>query len=213
MIEFLPTILVQSQEDFMARVKAVRGLLHDRSVPMLSIDIIDGLFVDAPPTFPTASFVDALDESFPFEVDLMIQDPIAQVSLWAKAGAQRIHFHVEAVDDLTLAVQQARDDAGSAEIGIVLNPETSIEVVDAVNTAVDFVQLMGVYPGASGQSFIPDTIDRVTSLHMRHPDILIAVDGGVKPDTAAISISGCLIWSEVTRSIVSGINDWPDAPG
>ncbi|MCA9387950.1 MAG: ribulose-phosphate 3-epimerase [Candidatus Andersenbacteria bacterium] len=183
MIEFLPTVLVQSDEAFQRRVRAVRPLVRHESVPMLSIDVIDGLFVDALPTYPTAAYVADQQLDVPFEVDLMVQNPLPELEAWIQAGAARVQFHAEVVDDLSLALRQAKAFVGNAEVGVVLNPETSLAVVDEIAPDVDAIQLMGVHPGASGQSFLPETVDRVASLKQRHPDILIAVDGGVSPET------------------------------
>ena len=187
MTAFLPTVLTHDAEAFRARLDHIKPLFSDDAVPMASVDVIDGAFVHAPRTYVTPEVVSATDDMPPFEVDLMTIAPEEDFAPWIAAGAQRIFFHPEAVDDLRMAVKTARvasKVAGPAQIGLSLNPETPLNVVDPVIGDIDVVQLMGVHPGKNGAPFLPETVDRVRSLKQRHPGILIHVDGGVRPGTA-----------------------------
>lgn len=190
MIRFLPTILAHDEVAFQARLSEVRPFLKHPEVPMVQIDILDGHFLPDPPTFATPAFVAALQPPVPFEVHLMVSDPLTVIPAWLEAGAQRVFFHIEAVTDLPAAIQKARS-FGVKQLGIALSPETPLEAVFPVATAVDAVLLMGVHPGASGRAFVPETVERIRRLKEAIPGILIEVDGGVRPGiTAALVQAG-----------------------
>ena len=71
------------------------------------------------------------------------------------------------------------------EIILVLNPDTDVSVIDNFANQIDGVMLMSVYPGAEGQSFIENTIDRVKSIREKYPQMEISIDGGINSDTIA----------------------------
>lgn len=185
MTRFIPTVLVQDKAAFHQRLAELWPLLSDPAVPMLQFDILDGRFLpDSLPTFPTPTFIAALPGSFPFEVHLMVANPLEQMAAWMQAGAKRIFFHAEAVEDLSIAVAEARS-FGKADIGIALNPETDLAVLTPVAKNIDAVLLLGVHPGASGRPFLPETVERVSRLKALFPGILVEVDGGIRPGVAA----------------------------
>jgi ribulose-phosphate 3-epimerase len=70
--------------------------------------------------------------------------------------------------------------------GLAINPGTPLEAVTPLIERIDYVNCMGVNPGFSGQSFIPETIERLTALRDLLPDrVLLQVDGGVGLTNAA----------------------------
>ncbi len=116
-----------------------------------------------------------------YEAHLMVQEPLDVGVLLAKAGCQRLIFHIE-----TVAVAERRamidawKDAGAKEVGVSLLVETPLEAIDDVIGAVDVVQLMSIPKiGAQGQPFDERTLSRVEELHAKYPNMMVAVDGGI----------------------------------
>ena len=154
----------------------------------IHVDIMDGHFV------PNLSFgpditaaVDGLTTQ-PLDVHLMIEEPEKWVETYAKAGADCIIFHVEAVESQEAAVALARTirDLG-VRAGFSIKPGTPIEPWLDVLEHFDEVLVMSVEPGFGGQSFMPDQLDKVRALRaaidQRGLDMTIEIDGGISRDT------------------------------
>ncbi len=120
----------------------------------------------------------------PIDVHLMVEpvDDLAQ--RFADAGASWISFHPEASRHVDRTIQLI-EDAG-CKAGLVLNPATPLSVLDYTLERLHHVLLMSVNPGFGGQSFIPQTLDKVRAVRQRIDDsgknIRLEIDGGVKVD-------------------------------
>ena len=169
--EIIPAILAKDEKEFRRKIESVKD--HCETV---QVDVMDGTFAGNV-TFSDASRVDNRVVPMPFEVHLMVADPIAQLDGWSKAGAERAIIHAETVDDLPEALRQVK--LFGMEPGLTFNPDTPVEdILDAVPFA-SVVQVMGVTPGDMGRPFHPEAIEKVRELRKRFPDLVISVDGGV----------------------------------
>jgi ribulose-phosphate 3-epimerase len=114
----------------------------------------------------------------------MIDNADKFVEPFAKAGAGCISVHLEGNSNIHRTLQVVR--SLKVKTGLVLNPGTPVEAASAVLHLVDFVLLMSVNPGFSGQSYQPETLSRVRQLRKMldtiNPDAAIQIDGGVSAD-------------------------------
>ena len=153
------------------------GLLH--------LDIMDGHFVPnltmGPPVVESIRRVTRL----PLDVHMMVQEPDRYIERFAKAGADLISVHQEAVPHLHRTVALIHECGAAA--GVALNPATPLGTLDDILPDIDYVLLMSVNPGFSGQRFIPSVTAKVGQLRRRLRErglkTRIEVDGGVGPDT------------------------------
>ncbi|GAM72254.1 ribulose-phosphate 3-epimerase [Vibrio sp. JCM 19236] len=103
---------------------------------------------------------------------------------FAKAGASMITFHVEASEHVDRTLQLIKQHGCQA--GVVLNPATPLSHLDYIMDKVDLILLMSVNPGFGGQSFIPQTLDKLREVRKRIDasgrDIRLEIDGGVKAE-------------------------------
>jgi len=129
--------------------------------------------------------------SVPIDVHLMVS-PVDRIAPdFAKAGANIITFHPEASDHVDRTLSLIRDHG--CEAGLVLNPATSLNHLDHVMDRLDVVLLMSVNPGFGGQSFIPETLNKLRTVRAKLDaykertgrEIRLEVDGGVKIDNIA----------------------------
>ena len=124
----------------------------------------------------------------PIDVHLMVEPVDALALAFAKAGADRISFHPEAVAHVDRTLQLIRDEGCAS--GLVLNPATPLAVLEWVIDKVDLVLIMSVNPGFGGQNFIPamltkiGAVRRLIDAHRARggQDIRLEVDGGIKID-------------------------------
>ncbi len=151
---------------------------------LLHLDLMDGHFVPNLTFGPPVVAAIARVATAPLDAHLMVTDPDRLIAPLGDAGVRRIAVHVEACTHLhrTLATIRQR----GMEAGVVVNPASSLALLDDAFDAFDFVLVMSVNPGFGGQSFIPSSLDKIRRLQRRAADraVDISVDGGVDPETA-----------------------------
>ncbi|ADT67270.1 MULTISPECIES: ribulose-phosphate 3-epimerase [unclassified Pseudoalteromonas] len=123
----------------------------------------------------------------PIDVHLMVKPVDSLIPQFAEAGASIITFHPEASEHIDRTLQLIKDEGCQA--GLVFNPATSLSYLDHVMDKVDVILLMSVNPGFGGQSFIPQTLEKLREAKQRivesGRDIRLEVDGGIKVDNIA----------------------------
>ena len=123
----------------------------------------------------------------PIDVHLMVKPVDSLIEDFAKAGATFITFHPEASDHVDRSLQLVK--SLGCKTGLVLNPETSLDLLDSYWDRLDMVLLMSVNPGFGGQDFIPSVLDKISVLRktidQKKLNIRLEVDGGIKLDNIA----------------------------
>ena len=155
-------------------------------------DIMDGHFVDNISFGPDVVRLVRKETSLPLDVHLMIEHADHYVPRFVKAGANSITVHVEpeAKHDVLETLRKIRD--AGCRVGLTLNPETPIELIEPFLDKFDMLLVMTVHPGFGGQPFRADQMEKVRRAakwnQSREHKIDIEVDGGINPETARISI-------------------------
>ena len=123
----------------------------------------------------------------PIDVHLMVKPVDSLIEDFAKAGATYISFHPEASDHVDRSLQLVKK--YGCKTGLVLNPATSLNLLENCWSKLDMVLLMSVNPGFGGQNFIPSVLDKISTLRQTIDDknlnIRLEVDGGIKLDNIA----------------------------
>ena len=123
----------------------------------------------------------------PIDVHLMVKPIDNLIEDFAKAGATYITFHPEASDHVDRSLKLVKNHG--CKTGLVLNPETSLNLLDNCWDKLDMVLLMSVNPGFGGQDFIPSVLDKISALRktidQKKLNIRLEVDGGIKLDNIA----------------------------
>lgn len=182
MVKIAPSIL---SADFMRLGEEIKAA-EKAGADMFHIDIMDGCFV--PNITIGHSVVNAIKKitTVPLGVHLMIEKPERYINDFTNAGADYLSVHVEASVHLQRTVQSIKDK--KAKAGAALNPSTPISSLDCILDDLDFVLIMSVNPGFGGQSFIPQTMDKIKAMKnmiaKKSSSALIEVDGGIKADNA-----------------------------
>lgn len=181
-------------------------LLTASGADMVHIDVMDGHFV--PNITIGAPVVRCLRKStaLPFDVHLMIDEPLRYIADFAQAGADRITFHTEAESGVGETIDAIL--AAGKEAGLAVKPGTDITEVYPYLDRLSMVLVMTVEPGFGGQSFRADMLPKIRALReecVRRglPELDIQVDGGISAQTigdvaaagANVFVSGSALFS------------------
>ncbi len=151
---------------------------------LLHFDVMDGHFVPNITAGPEILSCIKKRVKVPVDAHLMIDNPDRYIPEFVKAGASWISVHIENVPHIHRTLHLIKD--LGARAGVVINPGTSLSLLEEALRHADFVLLMSVNPGFSGQSFIERSIERLKELRkMRdsiNPSCLIEIDGGIKEE-------------------------------
>ena len=153
--------------------------LHEWGADMVHCDVIDGLF--APNITFGMPMISALKKKskLPLDVHLMIVEPERYIDKFILAGSDTIAFHPEASKKPHEVLEKIRSKGIKA--GIALNPDVPVRVAEEFLGEIDYILLMGVFPGFGGQKFIPEVMDKIDESKqlIASRDIYVELDGGV----------------------------------
>lgn len=175
----------------------------------IHVDVMDGHFVPNITIGPL--IVDAIRPvtDLPLDVHLMIENPDQYIEAFAKAGADIITVHHEAVVHLHRTIHLIKEHG--VKSGVVINPATPVDAIKEILPYVDMVLVMTVNPGFGGQSFIHEAVPKIKQLdELRTANgytYEIEIDGGVNKDTAKLCtdagadvlVAGSAVFNEADR--------------
>lgn len=173
------------------KLKEEIEMVNQSEAGWFHLDIMDGVFV------PNITFGTPILEVFKeyatkhLDAHLMIVNPENYIEKFASLGANTITVHYEACDNLQNTINQIKK--LNVKAGVAINPDTDVSVLYSLINEIDLICLMSVFPGFSGQKFIPDTFERLEKLKKiitdKNSQALIQIDGGVSTDNAKKLVS------------------------
>ena len=210
-IQISPSIL---SADFSQLGNEIKNL-EKSGADLIHVDVMDGHFVPnitiGPPVIKSLRNYTKL----PFDVHLMISPVHKYIKNFAEAGSDIITIHPEATDNLIESIQLIKQ--LKKKVGISLNPNTEINMVEKILKDIDLVLIMSVHPGFGGQKFMPEVIEKIKKLFQIKKDnklnFDIEVDGGINFSNskevisagADILVSGTTIFNENNGNIKKNI--------
>jgi len=174
--EVIPAIIAGDQVQLDERLDRVTGFAGH-----IMLDVMDGVFVPG----RSLDFDYTLPKGPRYQVHLMVEDPLGRISRLVGKIETAI-IHVEAVKD----VQEAISVTGDHGLGsfLSINPDTPVDAVAPHLSRLDGVLVMTVKPGRYGSRFLPWCLKKVEALRAMDGELVIEVDGGMNPETAAMAV-------------------------
>ena len=185
-IKIAPSILSADFGQLGSEIKR----LEEAGADMIHVDVMDGHFVPnltvGPPVINTLRKYTKL----PFDVHLMISPVHKYIKDYAEAGANIITIHPEATDNLQESIKHIKN--FGKKVGVSLNPNTQIDIIEKLLVEINLVLIMSVHPGFAGQKFIPNVLDKIKELKKikdkKNLNFDIEVDGGINFDNSKLVI-------------------------
>jgi len=210
-IQISPSIL---SADFSQLGKEIKKL-EEGGADLIHVDVMDGHFVPnltiGPPVIKALRNYTKL----PFDVHLMISPVHKYIKNFAEAGSDIITIHPEATENLKESIILIKE--LNKKVGVSLNPNTEINIIESELNNIDLILVMSVFPGFGGQKFIPKTIKKIENLKeikdKNNYSFDIEVDGGINFSNskevinagANILVSGTTIFKENNGDIKKNI--------
>lgn len=206
MVKIAPSILSAN----FAKLGEEINEVAEAGADYIHVDVMDGHFVPNITIGPL--IVEAIKPitELPLDVHLMIENPDLYVEAFAKAGASIITVHEEASVHLHRTIHLIK--SFGVKVGVAINPATPVSAIEPILGDLDLALVMTVNPGFGGQSFIHETVSKITRLaelrKTHNYTYEIEVDGGVNATTAKICsdagadvlVAGSAIFNEADRA-------------
>ena len=210
-IQISPSIL---SADFSQLGNEIKRL-ENAGADMIHVDVMDGHFVPNLTIGPPVIKALRKYTNLIFDVHLMISPVHKYIKDFANAGADIITIHPEATDNLNESIKYIKN--LKKKVGVSLNPNSEINMIEQVLENVDLILVMSVHPGFGGQKFIPEVIKKIETLKKIKEEKSykydIEVDGGINflnskdviSAGANILVSGTTIFKENDGNIKKNI--------
>ena len=211
-IQISPSIL---SADFSQLGNEIKRL-EEGGADMIHVDVMDGHFVPNLTIGPPVIKALRKQCSIKFDVHLMISPVHKYIEAYSEAGADIITIHPEATDNLEESILKIK--SLNKKVGVSLNPETKIDLINNYLEKIDLVLIMSVNPGFGGQKFMPEVLDKIRELKkIQSKNNLyfdIEIDGGINFDNcqsaieagANILVSGTTVFKSNNGDIKKNIN-------
>lgn len=200
MIKILPSILTSDFTDVNKDIEIFR----QNGIDEIHLDVMDGNFV------PTITFgpkyicdLKMHNNDIKFDTHLMISNPIKHFMHYVEVGSNAVTIHIETSKekDIIKMAKIAKDK--NVKFGLSLNPETNVKKLEKIlrKADCDIILIMSVHPGAGGQKFIKETLDKALYLtelkKEKNYNYVLEIDGGINLDTIKDAID-----SNIERIVV-----------
>ena len=194
-----PSILAADLADLAGAL----AICEQGGADLVHVDVMDGHFV------PNLTFgipvLAAMRRRtrLPLDVHLMVSNPDRLLDQYLEAGAANIAVHWEVTPHLDRVLERIRQKGARA--GVAVNPATPVELLADVLPRLNYVLLMSVNPGFSGQAFLPRSLDKARRLarliRENGLSVEIAMDGGIDrgniQDVVSAGVEVCVVGSGI----------------
>lgn len=177
MVEVVAGILEKDIHD--AERKIALAAAH---LTTIQIEVADNSLVPNETITDLSLFGDIITQypNIVFEAHLMVANPEKYIRSVADAGFGRVIAHIESNDPRTFLEKVRYEEL---EVGLALDGGSELREIEPFLEEIDFVLIMMVEAGFSGQPFLPESVEKIKLIHQNVPDLIIEADGGINAET------------------------------
>lgn len=181
MVRIAPSLMCMNLSKFSEQINFL-----NQAVDEYHIDIMDGHYVQNMTLSPW--FIEQLKQSttVPIDAHLMVTNPMAYVHSLIELGVEIISVHAEQLNGHAFRTIETIHQSGK-KVGVVLNPETPLTIIDDYLKKIDMITVMTVDPGFAGQTFIQESLAKITKLVQlrdeKRAHYVIQIDGSCNKKT------------------------------
>lgn len=156
-------------------------LLNNTNCDYIHIDVMDNKFV------PNYQFpIEEINETIPLstkkvDIHLMVENPLEYINKISETNIEYITIHYEINENLDNIINTIK--TKGYKVGLAIKPNTNIDEINNYINKIDLLLIMSVEPGFGGQSFIPNTIEKINQVKKINKELTIEVDGGINDKT------------------------------
>ena len=166
--------------------KSTIRLIDNSNADMIHVDLMDGMFVPKRNFYIEETLEDLKDTKKPLDIHLMVYEPEKYIKDLSTLQPEYITFHLESKTDIKETIKLIK--SYGIKVGISIKPNTDISYLEPYYNDIDLILIMSVEPGAGGQRFIFDMLEKVEDLndlkYNKGYKFMISVDGGLNEYTA-----------------------------
>lgn len=186
MIKVSASLLAANKDDIENEVKK----LEKNNVDVVHFDVMDNIFVN------NTSFLDDTFHkirtytSLPFEIHLMVKDPLNYLDKYDFSNEDIIIVHYECFSSSDEIIDCLKKIKIKHKVGLCIKPKTDVKVLDEFLKYLDYVLIMSVEPGFGGQKFMESALSKIEYLSKVKDKyhFVIEVDGGIDNYTSKLCI-------------------------
>lgn len=145
----------------------------------IHVDLMDGQYVTTKNFEINEVINDLKDTTKPLDIHLMVKNPEQYISDLAKLKPSIITIHLKSTSNINEVIDLIKD--YNIKVGIALNPDEDVNLLDEYIKNIDYVLIMSVYPGAGGQKFIKEVLSKIK--YFSEKNILLGIDGGINEES------------------------------
>ena len=180
MTQIIPAIIAKDFQELKDKIKRIEPY-----VEWAQLDVMDGKFVENT-TWNNPSDLRELKTNLKLEAHLMVENPEKVIDDWIESGVKRIIIHYESTEKRKEIIERIKN--SGLEVGLAINPETSVEAIDEFIKNINLILIMTVNPGRGGQKFLETTLGKIRALRKKYKNVNIEVDGGINLETVPKAI-------------------------
>ena len=154
-------------------------MINESIADLIHVDLMDGKYVENNNFKIDEVLNDLKDVNKPLDIHLMVNNPEEYIRQLAMLKPMIITIHLNSTSNFESTLELIKE--YNIKVGIAINPDEDIRLLDKYLDKIDYVLIMSVYPGKGGQTFIKEVLDKVRYLNNR--EVLLGIDGGINDNT------------------------------
>jgi len=153
--------------------------INESDADLIHVDLMDGLYVENKNFTLEEVLNDLKGVTKLLDIHLMVKEPEKYIEDLAKLNVWAITFHLDGTNNPLKTIELIKKH--NIKVGIAINPNEDIDILDDYYDLIQYVLVMSVYPGKGGQEFIPEVVDKISKLKTKN--VLVGIDGGINDKT------------------------------